>query len=283
MGRLRSCRLAAVVVCCALLFGVAGCKKAPEPTLDPKVAPPVIAEEGTLRAGVDLAYPPFAGVDGDRQAGIDIDVAAALADKLGLKVTFVDVSPSQAATALADGTVDIMLSVPLTSADLTRIIPAGTYLADGPAAFISVEGTGSVEPTMTIGSLPTSQIAAQTESEAFWLVNSEYGAEAMNPFESLRAAFTSVESGESRVAVGSAVIGAYIARDFERICFAGQLAPATPLTVAVAAENTELADAVRLALDELAADGVLDSVRRKWVENLPALTVRDLADEDDSQ
>lgn len=280
MGRLRAMRVVTVALCCLVLFGSAGCKKEPESGLDPKIVPPAIAEAGVLRAGVDLAYPPLAGVDGEKQAGIDIDVASALADKLGLKVTFVDVEPSQAATALADGTVDIMLSVPLTSADLTRVIPAGTYIADGPAAFVSVEGTGSIEPTMTLDTLPTTAIAVQTESEAFWLVSSEYGAEALAPVESLRAALAAVESGESQVAVGSAIVGAYIARDFDHIRFAGQLAPATPFTIAVAAENTELADAVRLSLDELAADGVLDSVRSKWVGSLPALTVRDLSEEE---
>ena len=49
------------------------------------------------------------------------------------------------------------------------------------------------------------------------------------------------------------------------------MAGASPLAVVVAPENTALSDAVRGALDELAADGVLASVRTKWVGDLPEL------------
>ncbi|HSK47853.1 MAG TPA: transporter substrate-binding domain-containing protein, partial [Coriobacteriia bacterium] len=159
-------------------------------------------------------------------------------------------------------------------ADLSRVTPAGTYLTDAPAAFIATEGTASVEPSITIASLPVKKIAAQTASAAYWLVSSEYGTDGIEQFDSLREALESVDAGESRVAIGDALVGAYIARDIPSIKYAGQLADATPLSVAVAVENTTLADAVRSALDELAADGVLESVRKKWVGDLPELTTK---------
>ncbi len=114
-------------------------------------------------------------------------------------------------------------------------------------------------------------VAAQKESPAFWLTTAEYGDEAVEPFDTLREAFVAVDRGQYPVVVGSALVGAYLGRDVPRVKFAGQLAPGTPLAVAVAAENTTLADAVRTTLDGLAADGVLDSVRRKWVGDLPEL------------
>ena len=55
--------------------------------------------------------------------------------------------------------------------------------------------------------------------------------------------------------------------------FAGQMEPATLLGVAVAPENAKLADATREALDGLAADGVLDAIRGKWVGSLAKLKV----------
>ena len=39
---------------------------------------------GRCSVGVDLAYPPFGGTDDGKQAGIDVDVASALAEQLGL-------------------------------------------------------------------------------------------------------------------------------------------------------------------------------------------------------
>jgi len=264
-------RIAGVIGLGLLLVALGGCKKEEAPKPEPKVAPPAIGQAGQLRAGVDLSVPPFGGTDAGKQAGLDLDVAAALAERLGLAVTYVEVSPSEASTALADGTVDIVLSVPLADADLTRVSPAGTYVSDAPAAFIATDSTASIEPSMTLADLPVAKVAAQTGAAAYWLVSSEYGEETLEPFESLRLALEALDRGEVPAAVGDAIVGAYIARDFPRVRFAGQLAPATPLTVAVAAENSTLSDAVRTALDELAADGVLGSIRAKWVGDLPEL------------
>ena len=97
-------RAVAVVWRCLSSLAVAvACAPKPEPKPEPKMAPPAVKTAGVLVAGVDLDVPPFAGVDQGKQAGIDVDVAAAIADRLGLAVSYVDVKPSEAASALAEG------------------------------------------------------------------------------------------------------------------------------------------------------------------------------------
>lgn len=76
------------------LFGLAGCTGSGtyQPELkSAEVAPPVIGEEGTLRVGVNTENPPLAGMGSGKIIGIDVDIAAALADELGLKLSVVDV------------------------------------------------------------------------------------------------------------------------------------------------------------------------------------------------
>lgn len=268
--------------CVALLVVavLAGCTKKPEDKIEPKVKPPAIAQAGTIKVGVDLSTPPFGGVDSEMKAGIDVDVAAAIADRLGLRVEYVDVAPSDAATALASGRVDAVLSVRLDTADLTKVTAAGTYLSDAPGLFISTDSTSSIEPSITLDTLPSEPIAAQTGSEAFWILRSELESDSVVAFGTLRAAFEALDAGEVTMLAGDAMVGAYIGRDFPTVHLAGQLADTYPLSAVVAAENTALSDAVRTALDELAADGVLDSIRRKWVGDLPELTVADEPTED---
>lgn len=261
----------------SVLAGV-GCRQEPEPELEPKVAPPAIGEAGVFRAGVDLEVPPFAGTDGGTKAGIDIDVAAAVADKLGLRVEYVDVKPSEAATAVAEGTVDAVFSVAISDADLSRVAPAGTYLLNGPGIFISHEGTASVEPSLTIETLPAGKVAVQAESKSHWLLESQIGSDSLVVYDTLREALEALGKGEVGYAAGDAIIAAYIARDTPSVQLAGQLVGATPLAVVVAPDNNTLSDTVRSALDELAADGVLDSVRSKWVGDLPELKAEEAAD-----
>ncbi len=269
-------RLSRTLAVCALAAAVvlaAGCGSKKPVAVEPKIAPPAIAKAGVLAAGVDLSQPPFAGVDGGRRAGMDVDVAAALADKLGVKVTYVDVKPSEAASALAEGKVDCVLSVSLADASLSRVTIAGTYADDAPAFFVSREGTASVEPSITLDSLNVPVVAAQQGSPAFWALQSELGSEGVKPYESIRAALEDLDAGDVELVAGDAFVGSYIARDLPTVRYAGQLATATPLGVAVAADNVALQDAVREALDTMAADGLLDAIRRKWVGELPELRV----------
>jgi polar amino acid transport system substrate-binding protein len=251
----------------------AGCAKEPEPTQDAKIAPPAIKTAGVLLAGVDLSVPPFAGTDQGKQAGIDVDVASALAERLGVTVKLVDVKPSDAATALASGAADIVLSVPVASSDLSQLSLAGSYLADAPAFFAAVEGTESVEPSLSLSNVKARRIGVQTESEAYWLIRQQIDNEAAVPYASLREALAALSGGEVELVAGDAIIGAYISRDFPKVRYVGQLTGGTPLAVAVASENTALGDAVRGELDALAADGVLDTIRRKWVGDLPEIRV----------
>ena len=258
-----------LLVTCAL--GVPGCSSAQSAKLEPKVAPPAIKEVGTLKVGVDLSYPPFGGTDAGKQAGIDIDVASALAAKLGLTTSFVDVKPSESATALAAGKVDVVFSAPYSQESFARSTLAGSYLSDGPAFFIATESTAAVVPSMTLDALTAPKIGAQEGSAAFWKLQSEFGAESLVGYPTLRDALNALREGKVGVAAGDALVGGYIIRDMPTVHFAGQVEPAVPLGVAVALDNVNLGDAVRNALDGLSVDGVLDAIRTKWVGSLPKL------------
>ena len=243
---------------------------APTSKAQPKVAPPVIKEAGVLRAGVDLSYPPFAGVDHGRDAGIDIDVASALAGRLGLSVEFVDVKASQIATAISQGDVDIAMSAPFSADVLSRATIAGTYLSDGPALFTR-DASGSVNASAPLDGLDGVKVGTQGGSEAYWRLADELGATNVVSYDSLRDALNGLSQSEVEYVGGDALVGAYIARDLPGVRYAGAIAPAHLLGVAVAADNTKLADAVRQTLDSLAGDGALDTIRSKWVDALPKL------------
>lgn len=253
----------------ALVTGAAaGCGGPKEEAPVPLVAPPAIKTAGELSAGMDLGYAPYAGIDASRQAGIDIDVAAALAERLGLKLVVVDIDPSEAATALADGRIDVALGgLRITDAALADVAFAGSYLVDGPVFF------SAKEETLTLGTLGGRRVGAQLGSASFWRLESEFGEGETKSYETLRAAFEALKSGEVDVVAGDAVVGVYIARDFPGLRVAGQLEPAVPVGVAVRKDAPELESKVRESLDALAAEGVLETIRSKWTTGMPELAV----------
>ncbi len=255
----------------ALMAGCGGTAEAPP--LVPELAPPVIGQEGVLRAGIDMGHAPFGGVDQDVQAGIDVDLAAAMAERLGLKLEVVEVTPATYAQALNDGRIDLALAaIPLADAVAADLSTAGSYLVNGPALFSKV-ASGSVEPTVTIQSLPGMRVGVQRESAAYWVLETSFGEDYAASFDTLRDAFDALEAGEVDVVAGDAAVGAYVLRDFADIRIVGQLAPAQPLGVAVRKDATELEAALRGVLDEIAAEGVLETITRKWLGDFPRLQV----------
>jgi len=268
----RSKRVVALILSVLLVGGLVGCGGGTkEAELVPKIAPPLIATEGVLRAGVDLSYPPFAGVDKGQKAGIDVDVAAALAERLGLKLELVDLKAADVPAALKAKKIDIALgAVPISDAVLADVTVAGSYLIDGPALF-SMVASGTATPTVTPDGLGALKIGVQQGSDSFWRIESDYGEGFATPSTTLREAFTALAAGEIDVIVADAVVGAYLARDFPGVTFVGQYAPAEPLGVLVTKDATEFETAIRKELDALASEGVLDAIRTKWVGKLPVL------------
>ena len=166
------------------LFGLAGCTGSGtyQPELkSAEVAPPVIGKEGTLRVGVNTENPPLAGMGSGKIIGIDVDIAAALADELGLKLSVVDVG-SDPAGALANGTVDVVLGIDDSSSD-GDFWRSASYLPTGIALFALTPDAGI--PTQDSGAT----FAAQVSSKSAWAVSNGFGESSLTPTDSLKEAF----------------------------------------------------------------------------------------------
>ncbi|MDO8964212.1 MAG: transporter substrate-binding domain-containing protein [Coriobacteriia bacterium] len=262
-------RITIVIALAAVVALLAGCVGAIEgATLTPKVAPPVIRDKGVLRVAADLQYPPFGGIVDGEKVGLDVDVASALAERLGLKVQLTDAKPEMAAKLVEAGDADVAIgALPVDQVVASGLAFAGTYASDAPALFSSSEATAS------LASVAGKRIAVQKDSYAYWALIDEYGEDAVIVMPSLREALTAAAGGQADYAAGDAVVGSYLLRDFPALRFNGQLVPAYPLGVAVSKENTQLEQRVRAALDQLAAKGVLETLRAKWTDGMPRLEV----------
>lgn len=262
-------RWTAVLVLTCMAAALAGCVGGiPATTVEPKLSPPVIARPGVLRAVVDMSYPPFAGKVGKHAVGLDVDVAAAIADAVGLKLELIDAKPAAGAALVATGTADIVLGgLTVEQAVGSQLAFAGTYVADGPAIF------AASDTSATPDDLTGLRIAAQTGSLAYWTVMDEYGPDAVMAVPTLAEALKAVSDGKADVAAGDALVGAYMLRDRTGLVFVGQIGNAVPLGIGVSMQKPRLESEVRAVLDRLASEGVLTTLRRKWVGDLPQLTV----------
>ena len=209
MKRLSKAVRMAVAACMAFAVCgvVAGCSSGEEYTPQlgsPKISSPAIGEDGTLRVGVNTNNSPLAGKSGDCIIGIDVDIAAALADDLGLKLDVVDVG-NNATDAIDNGEVDVVLGIDSTSKH-DGYWTSSQYLPTGVVLFAP---EGNDEPAPTADS--DVKIAAQVSSKSAWAVTNTFGEDSLVSSSDLASAFSDLGSGKVDYVASDAIIGMYAA------------------------------------------------------------------------
>jgi polar amino acid transport system substrate-binding protein len=261
----RSGKTLAVLVLVAMLTlsacaGVTGSK---QQALTPTVNPPSISEAGVLKVGVDTTHAPFAGTSKGKIVGIDVDVASALAEELGLKISIVDMAGKSPDDLLADGSVDLIMDVEQGGASVTQGKQIGPYLLGGPALFTKTRSNEL--PQIDLKSLAGSKIFAQKDSLSAWTVDETIGKGTANAVTSLADAVKAVNDGTATYAAADAVVGSYLAIEYEDVACVKLLGTPIGVYCAVAASNEALADALTTALRTVRDNGELAVVLSKWL------------------
>lgn len=269
-----------VALCMALpLAGCASSEYTPK-AKDQAVADSALNKSGTLRVGVNASNYPYAGESNGSIVGIDVDVAAALADEMGLKLELVDVGTS-VDTTFTKEKVDVVMGVSKASSDYKLSSP---YLKSSIALFSLTEGAKA--PTSGSGIT----VAAQSASMSAWEVSDHYGDAALKNATDLQSAFESLKTGAVDFAAADSVIGQFVANYNGVGAYPiAALQEPSSYCVAYSTTATALSEAVDKALDSLVSGGVIDVVLGKWlgseqvdVSGLPLVTVTASSDDDSS-
>lgn len=251
--------LCAIALCAsaALVSCSSGEAYAPEGK-DPVIAVPTIGKEGVLRVGVNAENPPLAGTSEatERIVGIDVDMAASLADELGLSLEIIDVGTNPA-SALEQGTVDIVMGIDASNTD-AAVWKSDEYLPTATALF----SLSSSAPAQ--GQTP--KIAAAISSESSWAVTNAYGSSALVSANTLTGVFDMLVAGEVPYAAADAVNGLYAvhANDVGAQIVALFEKP-SGYCIGVLEQNTALKQAVSDALDAVTSGGIASVVQAKWL------------------
>ena len=243
---------------------VAEAREARRSTLSPVVTSDALHQADTLTVGIltSETAPLVLTSSSGEQAGIDIDLAYALADELGLgSVAFVSVDDVDGALSES---CDVVMGVDAASAGSATV--AGSYVQSATALFTKGEVTAPIDASALAGATIGVQGGSVSES-----VLDDYATGAtVSTFANLNEAFDALEQGEVNYVLCDAYAGAYLATAYPGTTFAGTLDEPVPVGVAVG--TGELQSAVQGALDAIQSNGVGDIVRSRWVGALPSLS-----------
>ncbi len=265
MKRLRmfvTCCMAAVCLA-AMVMCLAGCGTQEEykpPMKSPTVSSPTIGEDGVLRVGVNTENQPLAGISSssDEIVGIDVDIAAAIANYMGLKLEVVDVG-TDVEGAISDGTVDIVMGVDKSESE-GSFWTSEAYLPSAIAIFATVDN--NKVPTNS----PDVSIAAQVSSKSAWAITNDFDEVTLSTASDLQSAFASLEAGEVEYVASDAVIGTYAAftADYE-VHIVDVIDQSEGYGIAVSDSNDDLKQAISEVLATLMDDGTIKLLEIQWL------------------
>lgn len=223
-----------------------------------------LVKPGYLSVGVKtiLSSAPMC-MEGDSGSlyGMDIDLAAALASEMGLKVRYVPVVDS----STMGSSCDIIMNG--RSNNYEQIAIVGSYVESATSFFY--RGDPTVAAATDLGG---KTVGLQSGSVSEMVLGDTKLKMSQKTYGNLNEAFNALEIGEIDYVLCEAYPGGYLASLRNGISFAGTLEAPEPSGVAVLASNDALVSGVQAAFDTVSMSGVLQGIRSRWVGTLPSLT-----------
>ena len=228
-------------------------------------------EDDTLVMATNANFPPYEYKEGDEFAGIDIEIAGKIAEKLGLELEIADVEFGSIIGGVQSGKYNIgMAGMTVTDERKQSVNFSDTY-ATGIQSVIVKEGsdvktvddiTAMVEAGGKIGVQQdtTGDIYASDTVE-----NGGYGEDNVIRYKNGADAVQALVTGK----VGCVIIDNEPAKSFvaanEGLKILDTEFAVEDYAIAIAKENTELLNEINKALSELKADGTIDEIVKKYI------------------
>ncbi len=262
---------AAMLLSVLALSGCGGTETTPpaedENAKDTGAAAVTTVTEGKLTVSTNAQFPPYEMVaDNGEFEGIDIEVAQAIADKMGLELVVDDMDFDGALLAAQNGKSDmVMAGVTITDERKAAMDFTDTY-ANGVQVVIVKEGSDIA----TIEDLDGKMIGTQRGTTGYIYCsdtpeNGGYGEDHVTPFDDGATAVQALINGQvDCVVIDNAPAQEYVKANPGLKILETEFAN-EDYAIGVAKGNTALLDAINQALKELTEDGTIQKIIDKYI------------------
>ena len=247
----------AIALAAVLLFALAAC--AGNNATDGN------ATDGDAKAVLTMAtnaeFPPYEYYQGDQVVGIDAEVAALIADKLGMELQIVDIAFDSIISGVQSGKFDMGMAGLTVTADRLEKVNFSTSYATGVQSVI-VKEDGAVQ---SLDDIAGKMIGVQTTTTGDIYASDEFGEENVTKYDNGAAAVQALIAGKvDCVIIDNEPAKSYVAAN-EGLKILETSYAVEDYAICFAKENTELKDKVDAALQELIADGSVQAVVNKYI------------------
>ena len=228
------------------------------------------ADGGVLRMGTNATFPPYEFTDENGEvAGIDAEIAAAVAEKLGMELDITDMAFESLIPALQAGTIDIVLAGMTVDPERADQVNFTDSYATGVKVVIVPENSDIAPVEQEDGSLAVDltgkTIGVQTGTTGDLYCTDDYGQENVKQFDNGPLAVAALVNGQiDCVVIDQEPAKNYVAAN-EGLKILDTAYANEDYAAAISKDNTELLEQVNAAMQELKDDGTLQSIIDKYI------------------
>lgn len=262
---------------------LAGCAGGPGSGSETGPGAEKIAE---LRVGIDISYPPFEFMDKGEPAGIDVEVANALGDELGVPVKIENIGFDSLISSLQGGRVDVIISAMKDSKERHQRLNLLDYFKTGESLLVKFGNPKGITDLASLCGLKVGQVSGTVTLTALEEASKKCQDEPIEvlPFGSNADVNVALKSDRIDANLEDDASLRYVAKtssdgkDFEVIPQKSR--GETHFGIGTLKNDTEKTEAIRTAYSQVLNSGKLSEIYTKWgyPDALPSGLIENVGD-----
>ena len=220
------------------------------------------AASTSAAAGELTTFPPYEmTTDAGDIEGIDVDTAKAIAEKLGLELQIDDMDFDAALLSVQQGKADIAMAGITVTDERKAVMAFSDSYATGIQSIIVPEGSDIASPDDLAGK----KIGTQRGTTGYIYCTDDFGDDSVGAYDNGLTAVQALNNGQvDAVVIDNAPAKEYVAANPGLKVLETSYAE-EDYAIGMNKDNTALVEAVNAALEELKADGTLQSIVDKYI------------------
>lgn len=253
-------KIASIVLVIALIGAFAACGGSEDTGSD---------EKTTLVMATNATFPPYEYKEGDNFAGIDVEIAQAIADKLGMTLEIKDVEFGSIIGGVQTGKFDMGVAGMTVTEERLQSVNFSTSYATGIQVVIVAEDSAikSIDDLTGDGSMKIG-VQQDTTGDIYasdTIENGGYGEDNVIRYKTGADAVQALKTGKVQaVIIDNEPAKSFVAANEGLKILDGAWVEEN-YAIAIAKENTELLEKVNNALAELKSEGKLDEIISEYI------------------
>ena len=218
---------------------------------------------GKLTMSTNATFPPYEmTTDTGDFEGIDVEIAGAIAEKLGLELQIDDMDFSAALLAAQQGKSDMVMAGVTVNDERKKVMDFSDTYASGVQVIIVKEGSDIASADDLAGH----KIGTQNGTTGYIYCSDDFGEDSVVAYDNGLTAVQALNNGQvDCVVIDSAPAQEFVAAN-EGLTILDTEYVTEDYAIGMAKGNTALVEAVNGALAELKADGTIDTIVAKYIK-----------------